>query len=71
MSCDWQGSNGRESKPSRLKEEFQEPCLNVAGRRNAGAMNCPQKIISDRQAGADRGALDCAIAHGIEHGGIL
>jgi len=32
-------------------------------------MNCPQKIISGGQTGADRGALDFAIAHGIEHGG--
>jgi hypothetical protein len=32
-------------------------------------MNRPQKIISGGQTGADRGALDFAIAHGIEHGG--
>lgn len=32
-------------------------------------MNRPQKIISGEQTGANRGALDFAIAHGIEHGG--
>ena len=32
-------------------------------------MNCPRKIISGGQTGADRGALDFAIAHGIERGG--
>jgi hypothetical protein len=29
----------------------------------------PRKIISGGQTGADRGALDFTIAHGIEHGG--
>jgi hypothetical protein len=32
-------------------------------------MDCPQKIIPGGQTGADRGALDFAIAHGIELGG--
>jgi len=34
-----------------------------------GTMNRPQNIISGRQIGADRGALDFAIAHGFGHGG--
>jgi hypothetical protein len=34
-------------------------------------MNRPQKIISGGQTGADRGALDFAIAHGIEPGGMF
>jgi len=30
----------------------------------------PQKIVSGGQTGADRAALDFAIAHGIPHGGL-
>ncbi|TWT93806.1 putative molybdenum carrier protein [Stieleria varia] len=30
---------------------------------------CPQRIVSGGQTGVDRGALDAAIALGIEHGG--
>jgi hypothetical protein len=40
------------------RKSLKKPCRNVVERRNAGPMNCPQKIISGGQTGTDRGILD-------------